>query len=287
MFCPMRPRPERRGRRADAGAGQQGGGRPGRRRRRPPGLRGEAHRAPRRLADGPGAVVDRASPSLCRCWKRRHPDRRRQLLLHRRHPPRQGAEAEGHPLRRRRHQRRRLGPGARLLPDDRRRAATVVQHLDPIFATLAPGAASRAAHPGPREGGGTAEHGYLHCGPSGAGHFVKMVHNGIEYGHHGRLRRGARTSCKHANVGKQDARGRRRDDAAARPGALPVRLRPARRRRGLAARQRDRLLAARPDRPGAAARSDAGEVQRAGSRTPARAAGRSTPRSTRPCRRRS
>jgi 6-phosphogluconate dehydrogenase len=58
----------------------------------------------------------------------------------------------------------------------------VVKRLDPIFATLAPGAGDIARTPG-REGvGGTAERGYLHCGPNGAGHFVKMVHNGIEYG---------------------------------------------------------------------------------------------------------
>jgi len=58
----------------------------------------------------------------------------------------------------------------------------VVQHLDPIFATLAPGIGTASRTPGRDKTGGTAEHGYLHCGPSGAGHFVKMVHNGIEYG---------------------------------------------------------------------------------------------------------
>jgi len=57
-----------------------------------------------------------------------------------------------------------------------------VKHLDPIFASLAPGMASAPATPGRQPGRGTAEQGYLHCGPSGAGHFVKMVHNGIEYG---------------------------------------------------------------------------------------------------------
>jgi 6-phosphogluconate dehydrogenase len=57
----------------------------------------------------------------------------------------------------------------------------VVKRLDPIFARLAPGAGDIARTPG-RESGGTAEQGYLHCGPNGAGHFVKMVHNGIEYG---------------------------------------------------------------------------------------------------------
>jgi 6-phosphogluconate dehydrogenase len=58
----------------------------------------------------------------------------------------------------------------------------VVTHLDPIFSTLAPGKGSIAATPGRERSGGTAEQGYLHCGPNGAGHFVKMVHNGIEYG---------------------------------------------------------------------------------------------------------
>src|SRR5579862_4316667 len=58
----------------------------------------------------------------------------------------------------------------------------VVQHLDPIFATLAPGMGDVPRTPGRENMGGTAEQGYLHCGPNGAGHFVKMVHNGIEYG---------------------------------------------------------------------------------------------------------
>ncbi len=58
----------------------------------------------------------------------------------------------------------------------------VVRHLDPIFATLAPGIGDIPRTTGREKLGGTAEHGYLHCGPNGAGHFVKMVHNGIEYG---------------------------------------------------------------------------------------------------------
>jgi 6-phosphogluconate dehydrogenase len=57
-----------------------------------------------------------------------------------------------------------------------------VRYLDPIFATLAPGRGSIARTPGRATKSGTAEDGYLHCGPNGAGHFVKMVHNGIEYG---------------------------------------------------------------------------------------------------------
>jgi len=58
----------------------------------------------------------------------------------------------------------------------------VVKYLDPIFKTLAPGRGDIARTPGREQLGGTADQGYLHCGPNGAGHFVKMVHNGIEYG---------------------------------------------------------------------------------------------------------
>ncbi len=58
----------------------------------------------------------------------------------------------------------------------------IVQHLDPVFATLAPGRGNLVPTPGREENKGTADRGYLHCGPNGAGHFVKMVHNGIEYG---------------------------------------------------------------------------------------------------------
>jgi len=60
--------------------------------------------------------------------------------------------------------------------------AEVVGHLDPIFARLAPGAGDIPRTPGREKANGTSEQGYLHCGPNGAGHFVKMVHNGIEYG---------------------------------------------------------------------------------------------------------
>jgi 6-phosphogluconate dehydrogenase len=60
--------------------------------------------------------------------------------------------------------------------------AGAVRHLDPVFRALAPGAGDIARTPGREKVNGTVEQGYLHCGPSGAGHFVKMVHNGIEYG---------------------------------------------------------------------------------------------------------
>src|SRR5664279_2587178 len=59
---------------------------------------------------------------------------------------------------------------------------SAVEQLDPIFAALAPGIGAAPRTAGREKDGGTAEHGYLHCGPGGAGHFVKMVHNGIEYG---------------------------------------------------------------------------------------------------------
>src|SRR5438105_9421525 len=62
------------------------------------------------------------------------------------------------------------------------RPREVVQQLDPIFKTLAPGRGAIPRTPGREKMSGTAEDGYIHCGPSGAGHFVKMVHNGIEYG---------------------------------------------------------------------------------------------------------
>jgi len=78
----------------------------------------------------------------------------------------------------------------------------VVQHLDPIFATLAPGRGDVPRTPGREKIGGTAEQGYLHCGPNGAGHFVKMVHNGIEYGLMAAYAEGLNV-LKNADVGKQ------------------------------------------------------------------------------------
>jgi 6-phosphogluconate dehydrogenase len=78
----------------------------------------------------------------------------------------------------------------------------VVEHLDPIFATLAPGLGSTPRTPGREEIGGTAEQGYLHCGPNGAGHFVKMVHNGIEYGIMAAYAEGLGV-LRAANIGKQ------------------------------------------------------------------------------------
>jgi 6-phosphogluconate dehydrogenase len=81
-------------------------------------------------------------------------------------------------------------------------AVDVVRRLDPLFATLAPGVGSIARTPKRAEKGGTAEQGYLHCGPNGAGHFVKMVHNGIEYGLMAAYAEGFNI-LRHANVGKR------------------------------------------------------------------------------------
>jgi len=78
----------------------------------------------------------------------------------------------------------------------------VVNHLDPIFATLAPGAGDISRTPGRDKTEGTAEQGYLHCGGNGAGHFVKMVHNGIEYGIMAAYAEGLGI-LRSANVGKQ------------------------------------------------------------------------------------
>jgi len=79
----------------------------------------------------------------------------------------------------------------------------VVQRLDPIFSTLAPGMGDIPRTPGLDKAEGTSEQGYLHCGPNGAGHFVKMVHNGIEYGIMAAYAEGL-SVLRSANVGKQE-----------------------------------------------------------------------------------
>jgi 6-phosphogluconate dehydrogenase len=78
-----------------------------------------------------------------------------------------------------------------------------VERLSPIFLTIAPGRGMAEATPGLAQGG-TAEQGYLHCGPNGAGHFVKMVHNGVEYGMMAAIAEGL-SIIKHADVGKHEA----------------------------------------------------------------------------------
>jgi len=78
-----------------------------------------------------------------------------------------------------------------------------VEHLDPIFKTIAPGEGSAEPTPGRTADDSTAVHGYLHCGPNGAGHFVKMVHNGIEYGMMAAIGEGLNI-IKHADAGKHE-----------------------------------------------------------------------------------
>src|SRR6266699_2918840 len=79
----------------------------------------------------------------------------------------------------------------------------IVKRLDPIFATLAPGRGDLPRTPGREKVPGTAENGYLHCGPNGAGHFVKMIHNGIEYGIMASYAEGLNI-LHNADVGKAD-----------------------------------------------------------------------------------
>ena len=112
-----------------------------------------------------------------------------------------------------------------------------VNRLDPIFKTLSPGRGEIPRTPGREALGGTAEAGYVHCGPVGAGHFVKMVHNGIEYG------------LMQAYAEGFDIM--RSAGASARPSELPLRLESGRRRRGVAPGQRRVILVARLDGGGA------------------------------------
>ena len=122
----------------------------------------------------------------------------------------------------------------------------VVQRLDPIFATLAPGIGNVARTPGREKLGGTSEQGYLHCGPNGAGHFVKMVHNGIEYGMMAAYAEGLGI-LRGANIGKQQGESECGDHAVARSRTLSIRPQPRRHLGSLAARQRDRFVVARLD----------------------------------------
>ncbi len=147
-------------------------------------LASKLDRAALGLGDGPRREDhrgDRAGPGR-RALLRRRDHRRRQLLLPRRHAPRQTRRRERDRLRRLRDQRRRLRPRARLLPDDRRPRRGGRAARPDLRTSLAPGVGAAERTPGLTGDPTPAEEGYLHCGPNGAGHFVKMVHNGIEYG---------------------------------------------------------------------------------------------------------
>ncbi len=119
---------------------------------------------------------------------------------------------------------------------------TIVRRIDPIFAALAPSIDEAPRTPGREKLGGTAEHGYLHCGPSGAGHFVKMVHNGIEYGMMASYAEGLNI-LRHANVGRAEEHHRCRNHPVARSRALRIRPESCRHRRGLETWQRHLVVA--------------------------------------------
>ena len=141
--------------------------------------------------------------------------------------------------------------------------AEAVKHLDPVFATLAPGSGHIPPTLGREKAGGTSEQGYLHCGPNGAGHLVKMVHNGIEYGLMAAYAEGLAV-LKAANVGQKPAA----IDAETTPLRDPEHYKfdpqPGRHCGSLAPRQRHRFLAARSDSRSPDPGSCAGEIHRTG-----------------------
>ena len=140
-----------------------------------------------------------------------------------------------------------------------------VERLGPIFDTLAPGIEAAPRTPGRTGDPTTEERGWLHCGPAGAGHFVKMVHNGIEYGAMAAYAEGL-ALLHHADDGRSGCRRRRRDHTAGRSVLLSVRHRRSGRDRGLATGERDLVVAARPDRTGARRGSRSGRVPGSGIR---------------------
>ena len=131
--------------------------------------------------------------------------------------------------------------------------------IEPLLRTLAPGLDAAPRTPGREGAPAPEEEGWLHCGPVGAGHFVKMVHNGIEYGLMEAYAEGLNL-LRHANAGAARGRARRRDDADERPRPLSLRDRRREGRGGLAARHRRAQLAARPRRRRAARGSGARAV---------------------------
>ena len=138
-------------------------------------------------------------------------------------------------------------------------------HAEPIFASVAPGVDAAPRTPG-RDGKiAQSEKGYLHCGPSGAGHFVKMVHNGIEYGMMASLAEGLNI-LRNADIGTRVEKGDAETAPLSNPECYRVQLRHPRCRRGMAPRQRHRLLAAGSDRDRAARITRPQRVHRAGLR---------------------
>ena len=161
----------------------------------------------------------------------------------------------------------------------------VVKRLDPIFQSLAPALPRRHARQARPVTPGTAEKGYLHCGPNGAGHFVKMVHNGIEYGMMAVYAEGLNI-IKHADVGLKIYAADAEIKSAASSRALQIRHRYWAGRGGLASRQRGRVLATRSRRQRVAKKSGSREFRRPRLRFPARAVGHCKPRLMKAYRRR-
>ena len=158
----------------------------------------------------------------------------------------------------------------------------VVERLYPIFASIAPGVDAAARTPGRTGEPSQAEHGYYHCGPNGAGHFVKMVHNGIEYGLMAAYAEGLNIIAN-ADIGKRQREMDAETAPLEHPELLPVRDRHDRGRRGLAARQRRRLVAPRPDRAGACRSRRRSRSSPDACPTRAKGAGRRSRRSRRAC----
>ena len=159
-----------------------------------------------------------------------------------------------------------------------------VRRLDPVFAALAPGTGTIPRTPGREAKEGTTERGYLHCGPTGAGHFVKMVHNGIEYGLMAAYAEGLNVLA-HADAGLRESAVDAETTPLRDPEPFQYRLRSGRRRRAVAARQRDLVLAARPHRRRAREEPDPRRSSPDGSPIRAKGVGRSWRRSRRGYRR--
>ena len=140
-----------------------------------------------------------------------------------------------------------------------------VKHLDPVFATLAPGRGDIPPTPGREKASGTSEQGYLHCGPNGAGHLVKMVHNGIEYGLMAAYAEGLAV-LKSANVGQKTGVIDAETTPLRDPEHYQIRSQSGGHCRGLAPRQRHRLLAARSDSHGPDRGFGTDEIRRTGVR---------------------
>ena len=234
----------------------------------------------------PAAVVDKTIADLMplpRC--RRHDHRRRQFVLRRRHPSSKGTRSEKNPLRRRRHERRRVGSGARLLHDDRRRStrwSTVSiqssRHWRPGWATF------RARRDATRIGG-TAEHGL----PALRSQRRRPLREDGAQRYRVRIDGGLCRGTRHPAPRQHRQAARMQIDAETTPLRDPEHyqydLESARHRGGVAARQRGRFLAARSDGRGTGRRSRRFRSSRDESRIRAKAVGPSRPRSMKACRR--